>query len=84
VAELLWEIRDTDNECIAAFQGMIRLLAYPDNATAKHLMMVGFKRAGHGMIARMLKAMAGLNSVINPGPHVWNLDLHRQADCGFY
>jgi putative DNA primase/helicase len=61
--EQIWE---TDAESIAALQEWFGYLLTPDTRQQKILMMVGPKRSGRGTIARVLKALAGTNSVVNP------------------
>ena len=61
--EQIWE---TDTESIAALQEWFGYLLTPDTRQQKILMMVGPKRSGRGTIARVLKALAGSNSVVNP------------------
>ena len=61
--EQIWE---ADIESIAALQEWFGYLLTPDTRQQKILMMVGPKRSGRGTIARVLKALAGSNSVVNP------------------
>jgi putative DNA primase/helicase len=60
------QIWETDIESIAALQEWFGYLLTPDTRQQKILMMVGPKRSGRGTIARVLKALAGSNSVVNP------------------
>ena len=62
----LEQIWGTDAESIAALQEWFGYLLTPDTKQQKILMMVGPKRSGRGTIARVLKALAGANSVVNP------------------
>jgi putative DNA primase/helicase len=62
----LEQIWGTDVESIAALQEWFGYLLTPDTRQQKILMMVGPKRSGRGTIARVLKALAGANSVVNP------------------
>ena len=62
----LQQIWETDAESIAALQEWFGYLLTPDTRQQKILMMVGPKRSGRGTIARVLKALAGSNSVVNP------------------
>ncbi len=60
------EIWGADAESIAALQEWFGYLLTPDTRYQKILMMVGPKRSGRGTIARILKALAGSNTVVNP------------------
>jgi putative DNA primase/helicase len=62
----LKEIWGADIESIAALQEWFGYLLTPDTKHQKILMMVGPKRSGRGTIARVLKALAGASSVVNP------------------
>jgi putative DNA primase/helicase len=62
----LEEIWGTDMESVAALQEWFGYLLTPDTKHQKILMMVGPKRSGRGTIARVLKALAGASSVVNP------------------
>jgi putative DNA primase/helicase len=62
----LEQIWGTDTESVAALQEWFGYLLTPDTKQQKILMMVGPKRSGRGTIARVLKALAGANSVVNP------------------
>ena len=62
----LEQIWGTDTESIAALQEWFGYLLTPDTKQQKILMMVGPKRSGRGTIARVLKALAGASSVVNP------------------
>ncbi len=62
----LEQIWGTDIESIAALQEWFGYLLTPDTKHQKILMMVGPKRSGRGTIARVLKALAGSSSVVNP------------------
>jgi putative DNA primase/helicase len=62
----LEQIWGTDAESIAALQEWFGYLLTPDTRQQKILMMVGPKRSGRGTIARVLKELAGVNSVVNP------------------
>ncbi len=62
----LEQIWGTDTESIGALQEWFGYLLTPDTRQQKILMMVGPKRSGRGTIARVLKALAGTNSVVNP------------------
>jgi putative DNA primase/helicase len=55
-----------DAESIACLQEWFGYLLTPDTRQQKILMMVGPKRSGRGTIARVLKALAGSNTVVNP------------------
>jgi putative DNA primase/helicase len=60
------QIWEDDVESIACLQEWFGYLLTPDTRQQKILMMVGPKRSGRGTIARVLKALAGSNSVVNP------------------
>ena len=62
----LEQIWGADSESIAALQEWFGYLLTPDTRQQKILMMVGPKRSGRGTIARVLKALAGSNTVVNP------------------
>ena len=62
----LEQVWGADEESIAALQEWFGYLLTPDTRQQKILMMVGPKRSGRGTIARVLKALAGSNSVVNP------------------
>ena len=62
----LKQIWGDDVESIACLQEWFGYLLTPDTRQQKILMMVGPKRSGRGTIARVLKALAGSNSVVNP------------------
>jgi putative DNA primase/helicase len=62
----LEQIWGTDIESVAALQEWFGYLLTPDTKQQKILMMVGPKRSGRGTIARVLKALAGSSSVVNP------------------
>lgn len=62
----LEQIWGSDAESIAALQEWFGYLLTPDTRQQKILMMVGPKRSGRGTIARVLKALAGASSVVNP------------------
>ena len=62
----LEQIWGPDTESIAALQEWFGYLLTPDTRQQKILMMVGPKRSGRGTIARVLKALAGSNTVVNP------------------
>jgi putative DNA primase/helicase len=62
----LEQIWGTDIESIAALQEWFGYLLTPDTRHQKILMMVGPKRSGRGTIARVLKALVGSNTVVNP------------------
>ena len=62
----LEQIWGTDIDSIAALQEWFGYLLTPDTKQQKILMMVGPKRSGRGTIARVLKALAGSSSVVNP------------------
>ena len=62
----LEQIWGNDAESIAALQEWFGYLLTPDTRQQKILMMVGPKRSGRGTIARVLKALAGSNTVVNP------------------
>jgi putative DNA primase/helicase len=62
----LEQIWGNDTESIAALQEWFGYLLTPDTKQQKILMMVGPKRSGRGTIARVLKALVGGNSVVNP------------------
>jgi putative DNA primase/helicase len=62
----LEQVWGTDTESIAALQEWFGYLLTPDTKQQKILMMVGPKRSGRGTIARVLKALAGSSSVVNP------------------
>jgi putative DNA primase/helicase len=55
-----------DKESISCLQEWFGYLLTPDTRQQKMLMMVGPKRSGRGTIARVLKALAGLSTVVNP------------------
>jgi putative DNA primase/helicase len=61
--EQLW---GSDAESIATLQEWFGYLLTADTRQQKILMMVGPKRSGRGTIARVLKALAGSNTVVNP------------------
>ena len=60
------QIWGDDVESIACLQEWFGYLLTPDTRQQKILMMVGPKRSGRGTIARVLKALAGSNTVVNP------------------
>jgi putative DNA primase/helicase len=60
------QIWGNDAESIATLQEWFGYLLTPDTRQQKILMMVGPKRSGRGTIARVLKALAGSNTVVNP------------------
>jgi len=62
----LHQIWGDDVESIACLQEWFGYLLTPDTRQQKILMMVGPKRSGRGTIARVLKALAGSNTVVNP------------------
>ena len=62
----LEQIWGPDTESISALQEWFGYLLTPDTRQQKILMMVGPKRSGRGTIARVLKALAGSNTVVNP------------------
>jgi putative DNA primase/helicase len=55
-----------DAESISCLQEWFGYLLTPDTRQQKMLMMVGPKRSGRGTIARVLKALAGPSTVVNP------------------
>jgi len=55
-----------DPESIACLQEWFGYLLTPDTRYQKILMMVGPKRSGRGTIARVLKALVGESTVVNP------------------
>ncbi len=55
-----------DAESISCLQEWFGYLLTPDTRQQKILMMVGPKRSGRGTIARVLKALAGASTVVNP------------------
>ncbi len=55
-----------DTESISCLQEWFGYLLTPDTRQQKILMMVGPKRSGRGTIARVLKALAGASTVVNP------------------
>jgi putative DNA primase/helicase len=59
----LW---DEDQESIDCLQEWIGYLLSLDTRQQKILMMIGPKRSGRGTIARVIKALAGPNNVVNP------------------
>jgi putative DNA primase/helicase len=62
----LGQIWGNDVESITSLQEWFGYLLTPDTRQQKILMMVGPKRSGRGTIARVLKALAGPGSVVNP------------------
>jgi putative DNA primase/helicase len=62
----LEQIWGPDTESIGALQEWFGYLLTPDTRQQKILMMVGPKRSGRGTIARVLKSLAGSNTVVNP------------------
>jgi putative DNA primase/helicase len=62
----LEQIWDNDADSIATLQEWFGYLLTADTRQQKILMMVGPKRSGRGTIARVLKALAGSNTVVNP------------------
>jgi putative DNA primase/helicase len=59
----LWE---DDQESIESLQEWFGYLLSLDTRQQKILMMIGPKRSGRGTIARVIKALAGSNNVVNP------------------
>jgi putative DNA primase/helicase len=55
-----------DSESISSLQEWFGYLLTPDTRQQKMLMMVGPKRSGRGTIARVLKALVGPSTVVNP------------------
>ncbi len=64
--DFLSQIWRDDPESIASLQEWFGYLLTPDTRQQKILMMVGPKRSGRGTIARVLKALAGPSTVVNP------------------
>lgn len=64
--DFLRQIWRDDAESIACLQEWFGYLLTPDTRQQKILMMVGPKRSGRGTIARVLKALAGSSTVVNP------------------
>jgi putative DNA primase/helicase len=62
----LEQVWGADVESTGALQEWFGYLLTPDTRHQKILMMVGPKRSGRGTIARVLKALAGSNTVVNP------------------
>ena len=60
-----------DAESISCLQEWFGYLLTPDTRQQKILMMVGPKRSGRGTIARVLKALAGSSTVVNPTLGRW-------------
>jgi putative DNA primase/helicase len=59
----IWRDDEQSAQCLQEWFGY---LLTPDTRQQKILMMVGPKRSGRGTIARVLKALAGANNVVNP------------------
>ena len=66
MAGLPHQIWEDDPESIDCLQEWFGYLLTADTRQQKILMMVGPKRSGRGTIARVLKALAGANNVVNP------------------
>ncbi len=62
----LAQIWPNDSESVQCLQEWFGYLLTPDTRQQKILMMVGPKRSGRGTIARILKALAGESTVVNP------------------
>lgn len=62
----LRQVWEDDQESIDCLQEWFGYLLTADTRQQKILMMVGPKRSGRGTIARVLKALAGANNVVNP------------------
>jgi putative DNA primase/helicase len=60
------QIWEGDEQSALCLQEWFGYLLTPDTSQQKILMMVGPKRSGRGTIARVLKALAGANNVVNP------------------
>ncbi len=60
------QVWGNDTESISSLQEWFGYLLTSDTRQQKMLMMVGPKRSGRGTIARVLKALAGATTVVNP------------------
>jgi len=60
------QVWEADAESVSCLQEWFGYLLTADTRQQKILMMVGPKRSGRGTIARVLKALAGSSTVVNP------------------
>jgi len=62
----LFEIWDEDTESIRTIQEWFGYLLLPDTRQQKFLMLIGPARSGKGTIARVVRAMLGVENVASP------------------